>query len=134
MDYGTDNLKLGGSLHYLLTDGDSARTPVEVILASNFSTGSTVYQGDNRYRLQDVQFFQHRVEVREEGKWFVRGYLTHEDAGTTYDIFTTAVRLQQASGNTQEWNIPYANLWQILDQATGRRRIPITSPSARPSV
>ena len=112
VDYSTHNLKLGGSLHYLLTDGDSLRSPVEAILASNFSTGSTVYQGDNRYRLQGVKFFQHRVEVREEGKWFVRGYLTHEDAGTTYDIFTTAVRLQQASGNTQDWNIPYANLWQ----------------------
>src|SRR6185503_8111266 len=73
VDYSTYNVKLGGSLHYKITDS------VEVIGASNFSTGSTVYQGDNRYRLKDVLFFQHRLEVREEGRWFLRGYYTHED-------------------------------------------------------
>jgi iron complex outermembrane receptor protein len=38
---------------------------LEVIAASNFSTGSTVYQGDNRYRLEGVTFFQHRLEIGE---------------------------------------------------------------------
>ena len=49
-----------------------------------------MYQGDNRYRLENIQFFQHRLETAQEGKWFVRGYFTNEDAGDTYDIFTTA--------------------------------------------
>lgn len=111
VDYDTHNLKAGLSLHYRLTDGDSVRSPVELIAASNYSTGSTVYQGDNRYRLQDVQFFQHRLEARQEGRWFVRGYVTHEDAGTTYDIFTTGIRLQQAAGPSQDWNTAYANYW-----------------------
>jgi iron complex outermembrane receptor protein len=87
-------------------------TAVEVVLASNYSTGSTVYQGDNRYRLEDVQFFQHKVEVKEEGKWFVRGYVTHEDAGNTYDIFTTALRMQEAGGSTKDWNTKYFTLWE----------------------
>jgi len=121
VDYGTNNIKLGGALHYRLTDGDSTKAPVEAIAASNFSTGSTVYQGDNRYRLQDVMFFQHRLEVRQEGTWFLRGYLTHEDAGSTYDIFTTALRMQEASGTTTEWNTKYYTIWKtrvvdILDQ------------------
>ncbi|MFN8352250.1 MAG: carboxypeptidase-like regulatory domain-containing protein [Flavobacteriales bacterium] len=105
VDYSTDNLKAGVSLHHKLTDS------LEVIVASNYSRGSTVYQGDNRYRLKDVQFFQHRLELRREGKWFVRGYVTHEDAGKTYDIFTTGVRLQEAAGRTDEWNVPYTTLW-----------------------
>lgn len=105
VDYNTDNLKLGGSLHYRINKD------VEAMAASNFSTGSTVYQGDNRYRLKDIQFFQHRIEVRQEGKWFVRAYLTHEDAGRTYDIYTTALRLQDAQGETKDWNTAYANLW-----------------------
>ena len=45
VDYGTDNLKLGGALHYRTLDS------LEFIVASNYSTGTTVYQGDNRYRL-----------------------------------------------------------------------------------
>lgn len=105
VDYGTNNLKAGISLHYKVTDS------VEAILASNYSRGSTVYQGENRYRLQDVQFFQHRLELRKPGTWFVRGYVTHEDAGKTFDIFTTGVRLQEASGTTKDWNSAYFTLW-----------------------
>jgi iron complex outermembrane receptor protein len=105
VDYGTDNLKAGVSLHYRITDS------IEVIGATSYSRGSTVYQGDNRYRLKNIQFWQQRLELREEGKWFVRGYLTSEDAGDTYDIYTTALRLQEASGGTREWNTAYFNLW-----------------------
>lgn len=105
VDYGTDNLKLGASLHYMVTD------TVEIVAASNYSRGSTVYQGDNRYRLKNVQFFQQRLEIRQEGKWFLRGYFTTEDAGDTYDIFTTGLRLQEASGGNREWNTAYFNLW-----------------------
>ncbi len=108
VDYGTQNLKLGGSLHYRIHDS------LEVIAASNFSTGNTVYQGDNRYRLKDIMFYQHRLEIKQEGKWFARAYVTHEDAGKTYDIYTTALRLQDAAGPTGSstgWNVPYTNFW-----------------------
>lgn len=105
VDYGTNNLKAGLSVHYKIQDS------LEVIVGSNYSKGSTVYQGDNRYRLKNIQFFQQRIEFKKEGKWFVRGYLTSEDAGDTYDIFTTALRLQDASGTTQDWNTAYFTLW-----------------------
>ncbi len=50
----------------------------------NFGAGTTVYQGDNRYSLKDILFLQNRLELREEtGKWFLRAYSTHEDAGKT---------------------------------------------------
>lgn len=105
VDYGTDNLKAGVSLHYRLPDS------IEVILAGNYSRGSTVYQGENRYRLKNIQFHQERIEFRQEGKWFVRAYMTGEDAGETYDIFTTGVRLQELGGSTQNWNTAYLTLW-----------------------
>lgn len=105
VDYGTDNMKLGASVHYRITDS------TEAILASNFSTGSTVYQGDNRYRLKDIKFFQHRIELKKEGTWYARAYMTREDAGRTYDIYTTALRLQDAQGSTKDWNTAYNKLW-----------------------
>lgn len=107
VNYGTRNMKLGGSVHYRINDS------LELIAASNFSTGSTVYQGDNRYQLKDIKFFQHRLEVHQEGKWFVRAYVTHEDAGQTYDIYTTALRLQDAQGETKNWNTAYNKLWGL---------------------
>lgn len=118
VDYGTDNLKAGASLHYKLTDS------VEVIAASNYSRGSTVYQGENRYRLKDIQFWQQRLEIRREGRWFLRGYLTGEDAGRTYDIFTTGVRMQEAAGPTREWNIRYFTLWDFWVRPTLLPQIP----------
>ncbi len=111
VDYNTNNLKLGGALHYRFSDPDSAAGALELVIASNYSRGSTVYQGDNRYRLKDVQFFQHRLQIGREGKWFLRGYVTHEDAGKTYDIYTTALRLQEEAGVTKEWNVKYNALW-----------------------
>jgi outer membrane receptor protein involved in Fe transport len=106
VDYGTNNLKAGLALHYRLRDS------LELIAAANYSQGSTVYQGENRYRLDGVRFWQQRLELRKEGKWFIRGYYTGEDAGKTYDIFTTGVRLQEAAGETREWNIKYFTLWE----------------------
>ncbi len=108
VNYGTRNIKLGGSLHYRIRDS------IEVIVASNFSTGTTVYQGDNRYQLKDIKFFQHRIEIGKQGTWFARAYVTHEDAGRTYDIYTTALRLQDASGPTggaNGWNFEYNKFW-----------------------
>ncbi len=107
VDYSTDNLKLAASIHHRFTDS------LELIVANNYSQGSTVYQGDNRYRLKNVKFYQHRLEVKREGRWFLRGYVTHEDAGQTYDIFTTGLRLQSATGDTREWNTIYSNLWGL---------------------
>lgn len=108
VDYSTDNLKAGLSVHHKLTDS------LELTVASNYSRGSTVYQGDNRYRLKDVQFFQHRIELKRDGRWFLRGYVTHEDAGRTYDIYTTGIRMQQAAGPTggqNSWNSLYSTYW-----------------------
>ncbi|MBP6311296.1 MAG: TonB-dependent receptor [Flavobacteriales bacterium] len=105
VDYGTENVKVGLGLHYMIADS------IELISASNYSRGSTVFQGDNRYRLKDIQFFQQRLELKKEGTWFLRGYLTTEEAGETYDIFTTAIRLQEASGSTIDWNTAYFTLW-----------------------
>lgn len=105
-DYDTENLKFNAGLFYQFRDSIRAE------YSFNFGYGSTVYQGDNRYRLQDVRFFQNKVEVGKPGKWFVRAYSTKEDAGSTYDLVTTAIRLQEASGSTDEWNLRLASNWR----------------------
>ena len=43
VDYDTKNLKTALALHYMLSDD------IELIASSNFGTGTTVYQGDNRF-------------------------------------------------------------------------------------
>ncbi|HMT28683.1 MAG TPA: carboxypeptidase-like regulatory domain-containing protein, partial [Bacteroidia bacterium] len=91
VDYKTENLKLGTALHYKI------RPETEVILASNFGTGSTIYQGDNRYSLKEIKFYQNRIEIRKQDKWFLRAYATNEDAGKSYDAFFTALLMQNSA-------------------------------------
>jgi len=105
VDYGTDNKKFQPALFYKIKPDLTASYNL------NYSTGSTVYQGDNRYRLQDVQFWQNKLELKKDDKWFIRGYQTAEDAGRTYDIVTTGIRLNEAAGSTADWNTRFASTW-----------------------
>ncbi len=105
VDYNTKNIKLGGAFHYKL------QPQTEIILASNFGTGTTVYQGDNRYSLKDILFFQNRVEIRKENKFFLRAYATHEDAGKSYDAYFTALLLQEKAKTDSRWYQDYYNFW-----------------------
>jgi len=105
VDYRTENLKLGTALHYRILP------KTELILASNFGTGSTIYQGDNRYSLKDIKFYQNRIEIRQEDKWFLRAYATNEDAGESYDAFFTALLLQNSHKVTGEWYQDYLDYW-----------------------
>lgn len=105
VDYNTRNVKLNGSFHYKFKKDN------EFIFASNVSNGTTVYQGDNRFSLKDIWFYQNRIEVRKEGKYFVRAYATNEDAGNSYDAYATALLLQQYAKSDQAWAQDYAENW-----------------------
>lgn len=105
VDYNTDNLKASLSVHYKLSDS------LQLIAASSFGTGTTVYQGDNRYRLQDILFFQNRLELNAGDRGFLRAYYTNEDAGNSYDAVFTAFRLQDRAKDDNQWFRDYTNDW-----------------------
>ncbi len=111
VDYDSDNLKLGGAVHFRFNPELNESSP-ELILASNYSTGTTVYQGDNRFSLRNIEFFQHRLEFRKRDNYFLRFYVTHEDAGDSYDPYFTALKLQEASKTDNQWRSDYINYWQ----------------------
>jgi iron complex outermembrane receptor protein len=107
VDYHTDNMKLNGSVFYRFTDS------VQVSYGFNFSGGSTVYQGDNRYRLENIRFWQNRIELKKKDTYFLRFYSTNEDAGDSYDIVSTAFLLNDASSPEGEWYKDYARNWRL---------------------
>lgn len=115
-NYNTNNLKTNVGLYYKL------KTDLELSYNINYSTGTTVYQGDNRYSLKGIQFLQNKLQLEKQGKWFVRAYATHEDAGQSYDIVTTGVRMMEStvvtdiSGN-DSWFTRYRTLWGGRDYA-----------------
>lgn len=112
VDYNSRNLKLGAAFHYKI------KKDIELIVANNFGTGTTVYQGDNRFSLRDILFFQNRIEVRKENKFFVRAYATNEDAGNSYDAYATAIILQNRAKSDRNWGVDYNN---ALESSLGAR-------------
>jgi len=110
VNYETNNLKTNASVHFRLDPSKTFESP-ELILSSSFSTGSTIYQGDNRFALKDIKFFQNRIEFRKKDKYFLRAYMTVDDAGNSYDPYFTALTMQQNSKDDEQWNTAYINHW-----------------------
>ena len=110
VDYNTDNLKVSLSGHWRLQPDKKYESP-ELIYGFNMGRGTTVYQGDNRFSLRDIEFYQHKVELRKKGDWFIRAYRTSEDAGNSYDPYATALRMQDSLRSDYNWSKVYYGYW-----------------------
>lgn len=110
VDYSTYNIKSSLAAHFRLQPKEEYESP-EIIVSSSFGGGSTVYQGDNRFALRNIQFFQHRLELKKKNKYFLRFYGTHEDAGDSYDPYFTALQLVRRGKSERQWNSDYRNYW-----------------------
>lgn len=110
VDYDTKNLKAAIAYHIRLNPAKEFESP-EIIIASNYGTGTTVYQGDNRFSLRGIRFFQNRLELRKKDKYFLQFYATNEDAGKSYDPYFTALRLQAYAKSDETWSKNYNRYW-----------------------
>lgn len=104
VNYNTRNLKTSLVLAYKVNDKN------EIQYGFNFGTGTTVYQGDNRYSLNNILFFQNRLEWKGS-KGHLRFYATNEDAGNTYDAVLTAFLMQNEAKDGGYWYSDYQNYW-----------------------
>lgn len=111
VDYDTRNYKANLAFQFRTKPSLLDASP-EFIVSSNFGSGTTVYQGDNRFSLRNILFFQHRLEFRKRDKYFIRAYMTHDDAGDSYDPYFTALKLQERAGPNDEWATRYVNFWR----------------------
>ncbi len=94
-DYIAKSGKFDGSLVYRPWGDDK-----EIIFNSRVGFGNTIYQGANRYQLKNFIMYQNKLEFRGDN-FFVRGYLTSENAGDSYDMRFTGINL--AKVNATEW-------------------------------
>ncbi|MFN7313791.1 MAG: TonB-dependent receptor, partial [Bacteroidota bacterium] len=60
----------------------------------------------------DILFFQNKLEIKKEGKFFIRAYATNEDAGNSYDAYSTAILLQNAAKADGVWGADYNSMMQ----------------------
>ncbi len=83
VDNTSESLKLGGALHYRVTED------YEVLGQFNWGAGSSVYTANDRFVLDDFNIWTAKAELRNPN-FFVRAYTTREDAGDTYAANTVA--------------------------------------------
>lgn len=110
VDYNTQNTKANAAVHFRLNPAKGFDSQ-EIIASSSFGSGTTVYQGDNRFSLRDILFFQNRLEWRQKDRFFLRAYATNEDAGNSFDPYFTALRLQESAKSDARYADDYTNYW-----------------------
>jgi iron complex outermembrane receptor protein len=99
-DYNAESMKFDVSLHYKPMAND-----FEIVFNSRAGFGSTIYQGTNRYQIKNFLLQQHKLEIRNKD-FFLRGYMTTEDAGDSYDMRFTGINM--AKYRASEWFGAYA--------------------------
>lgn len=119
VDYDTRNFK-SNLVAQLRLQPNQREESTELILASSMSNGTTVYQGDNRFSLRNISFFQNRIELRKWDKFFIRLYATHENSGKSFDPYATALKLQERIKSNENWSLDYRKYWQ--SKIAGRMR------------
>jgi len=100
------NTKMDFSLHFRPLGNEK----LEVIWQSKFGFGNAVYQGANRYYLNDFFMQQHKLEIQGKN-FFIRGYTTNEDGGKSYDMLFTGINVNRAWKDDKTWFGQYAGAY-----------------------
>ena len=88
-DYDAESVKFDGAVHYRPLGDD-----LEMVYQARVGRGNTIYQGANRYYIQDFIMQQHKFEIRNDN-FFLRGYLTAENSGNSYDMRFAAINVNR---------------------------------------
>jgi len=102
-NYKAQSVKFDGSVHYKpIKDND-----LELVYNGRIGRGNTIYQGANRYAINNFIFQQHKLEIRNKN-FFVRGYTNIEGSGDSYDTRFAAINTNRAWKGDLEWFGDYA--------------------------
>jgi iron complex outermembrane receptor protein len=96
-DYEAESIKADWGLYYRPWAND-----FEIAYVGKVGTGSTIYQGANRYAIDNFFLQQHKLEVRNNN-FFVRAYITEDKAGDSYDMLFTGVNVNRAWKPDATW-------------------------------
>ncbi|MBR9999391.1 MAG: TonB-dependent receptor, partial [Cyclobacteriaceae bacterium] len=100
VDYGTENIRLNGAVHYRVTD------ELELIGDLKYSRGTSVYTAQNRFSIRDFDIYTGRIELKSPD-YFIRAWGVLENSGATYDAGTAALLMNEAWKPSSEWYEDY---------------------------
>lgn len=106
----TDNVASNTKLDFSFHLRPFGNENLEVIWQSKFGFGNAVYQGANRYYLNNFFMQQHKLEFKGKN-FFVRGYTTTEDGGNSYDMLFTGININRKWKDDRTWFGQYAGAY-----------------------
>ena len=101
-NYEAESVKTDFSVHYKPWAND-----FEILYNGRIGRGNTLYQGANRYSIKNFNLQQHKIEIRNNN-FFLRGYITSENAGDSYDTRFAAINVNRRWKSDLEWFTDYA--------------------------
>ena len=96
----TENIRLGGSVHYLITE------KLKVIAKANYAQGTSVYTAQNRFSAREFNIISGKLELNNPN-FFVRAWGVAENSGSSYDIGGAALRLNERWKPSEQWFADY---------------------------
>lgn len=96
-EYNAESIKADWGLYFRPWEND-----FEIQYIGKVGTGSTIFQGANRYTIDGFLQEQHKIEVRNNN-FFVRGYVVSDKAGNSYDNVFTGININRAWKSDEQW-------------------------------
>ncbi|MDG4714996.1 TonB-dependent receptor [Winogradskyella marincola] len=96
-NYNAESIKADWGLYFRPWEND-----FEIQYVGKVGSGNTIYQGANRYNIKNFFLQQHKLEIRNDN-FFVRGYITEDKAGDSYDMVFTGININRAWKDDSTW-------------------------------
>ncbi|MBT8272909.1 MAG: carboxypeptidase-like regulatory domain-containing protein, partial [Bacteroidia bacterium] len=96
-NYNAESIKTDWGLYYRPWGDD-----FEIQYVGKYGTGSTIYQGTNRYTIDGFAQQQHKIEVKNDN-FFARAYVVKDGAGDSYDMVFTGINILNAWKPHEQW-------------------------------
>ena len=96
-DYNAESVKADWGLYFRPWEND-----FEISYVGKVGTGSTIYQGINRYNIDNFFQEQHKLEIKNDN-FFLRGYVVADKAGDSYDMVFTGVNINEDWKDRTTW-------------------------------
>ena len=96
-DHIAESKKVDWGIYYRPFEND-----FEISYVGKWGTGQTVYQGTNRYGIENFTMSQNKLEVKNDN-FFVRAYVTEDNAGDSYDMNFTAININRTWKGDNQW-------------------------------
>ncbi len=104
-NYSAESVKTDFSVHYRPFADD-----FEIVYNGRIGRGNTIYQGANRYSIKNFILQQHKLEFRNDN-FFLRGYITTEGSGDSYDTRFAAINVNRRWKGDTQWFTEYAQTY-----------------------